>query len=157
MAIQIDEKHLSVEARRALSNAKSKSQLLRDALEFYVSKNGGMSEIKSDVNNEMVNDVKEIKKMLLEISQNKIPLVHEESSIGIVDVEKVFVNKEEPIKEEIQTREKIKIEEVEQKELIEVKESIESETEKINSKDEVTYKNKYKDKYSVIPKCYEDI
>lgn len=144
MAIQIDEKHLSVEAKRALSNAKSKSQLLRDALEFYVSKTGGISEIKSDVNNEMVNDVKEIKKMLLAISQNKIPLVQEESSIGII--EKVFEVKEESIEKIENNIEEIKL-----------KEPIKSDTDELKSSVDInTYKNKYKNKYSdKILDCYD--
>lgn len=70
MAIQINEKHLSPEATQALQNAKSKSQFLRDAVEFYVSKEGETSILKKEVDI-LKSDIKEIKNLLIEVLQQQ--------------------------------------------------------------------------------------
>lgn len=107
MAIQIDEKHLSEEARRALGNAKSKSQLLRDALEYYVRRGADKSETRSD--EQLANDVKDIKKLLLDMTNGVIPVtkIIEENSIDtekeifpkVKEIEKVEEKVEENTKE----------------------------------------------------------
>lgn len=67
MAIQISEKHLSPKAIKALENAKSKSQLLRDALEYYVNRDEiEVASVASDP--EMKMDIKEIKELLQNMS-----------------------------------------------------------------------------------------
>jgi len=72
MAIQIDEKLLSPIAQDALKNAKSKSKLLRDALEAYVRMD--ISKIIQNNNpecgQEILNSVREIKEMLRVLSDN---------------------------------------------------------------------------------------
>lgn len=65
MGIQIDEKLLSPVAKNALSNAKSKSKLLREALEAYVRLQPGSTQTSS--NDELSNlkdELKEIKELL---------------------------------------------------------------------------------------------
>lgn len=64
MAIQISEKNLSPKAQKALNNAVNKSQFLRDAIEFYVSRE--YPEAAPDP--EIKNDIKEIKELLLRIT-----------------------------------------------------------------------------------------
>lgn len=64
MAIQINEKHLSSKAKKALNNAKNKSQFLRDAIEFYVNRESVYENIGSDLKE----DVREIKELLLKMS-----------------------------------------------------------------------------------------
>lgn len=59
MAIQIDEKLLSPEAKQALENAKSKSKFVRDAIEAYVNSKFYLSEF-----------TKEIKDLLSDITSN---------------------------------------------------------------------------------------
>lgn len=72
VAIQIDEKLLSPVAQEALRNAKSKSKLLRDALEAYVRMD--ISKIIQNNNpecgQEILNSVREIKEMLQVLSDN---------------------------------------------------------------------------------------
>lgn len=74
MAIQISEDKLSPEAKEALRNAKSKSQLLRDALEAYVRNMNVSSTIP---NNNLISDIKDIKEMLLKISEGTIQVTKE--------------------------------------------------------------------------------
>lgn len=73
MAIQIDEKLLSPVAREALRNAKSKSKLLRDALEAYVRMDisNMVSNNDSTYGQEILDSVKEIKEMLRGLSDNR--------------------------------------------------------------------------------------
>ena len=52
MGIQITEKGLSSKARKALSNAKNKSQFLREAIEFYVQREEG-KEPPHDIHDEL--------------------------------------------------------------------------------------------------------
>lgn len=68
MAIQIDEKLLSIEARELLKNAKNKSQLLRDAIDFYAKfMKGDMPGGNQQINfhEDIVKDIKDIKEMML--------------------------------------------------------------------------------------------
>lgn len=81
MAIQIDEKHLSPEAKRALNNAKSKSQFMRDAIEFYVSRN--VQNIQVSCDSEIKDDIKEIKAMLKKLSIAGITLDEVSSTIKV--------------------------------------------------------------------------
>ncbi len=75
MAIQIDEKLLSQKAKDALSNSKSKSKLLRDALEAYVRSSAyeaGSSSINVSGDPQLKQDIKEIKEMLLRLTTGEI-------------------------------------------------------------------------------------
>ena len=64
MAIQISEHKLSPLAQQALSNAKNKSQFLRDAIEYYVS---------SELNNlDIKEDIKEIKNILKQLASQTV-------------------------------------------------------------------------------------
>lgn len=61
MGIQISEDKLSPRAQAALRNAKSKSQFLRDAIEFYVSRDmDSMNTLLS----ELMEEIKALRKML---------------------------------------------------------------------------------------------
>lgn len=61
MGIQISEHKLSPRAQAALRNAKSKSQFLRDAIEFYVSRDmDSMNTLLS----ELMEEIKALSKML---------------------------------------------------------------------------------------------
>lgn len=124
MAIQIDERHLSVEAQRALNNAKNKSQLLRDALEYYVRRGGVISEVTFDSNNEVANNVKEIKNMLLEMSKGYTPIVTKEISSDTEEksTAKKVVKKVEPIEKVI---EKVEVKEVIKDNITNINENIE--------------------------------
>lgn len=66
MAIQIDEKLLSIEAKQLLSNAKNKSQLLRDALEFYTKflKGGIVTGVDPA---DIIDEISDIKRMISEM------------------------------------------------------------------------------------------
>lgn len=64
MAIQISENNLSPKARKALANAKNKSQLLRDALEFYVNRDEVVASPVTGVDSGLQSDIKEIKELL---------------------------------------------------------------------------------------------
>lgn len=67
MAIQIDEKLLSPAAKEALRNAKSKSKLLRDALEAYVR----LDVTNLDILNHLSSNVSEIKGMVLKLLEKE--------------------------------------------------------------------------------------
>lgn len=68
MAIQIDEKLLSQRAKEALRNAKSKSQLLRDALEAYVRIEPAKM-LNEDI--EIRRDIKDIKELLIKLTDTQ--------------------------------------------------------------------------------------
>lgn len=68
MSIQISESKLSPEARKALQNAKSKSQFMRDAIEFYVKNRDASSD------SELLNDIREIKNMLSKLCDESPPV-----------------------------------------------------------------------------------
>lgn len=75
MAIQISENKLSPKARKALANAKSKSQFLRDALEFYVSRDDVDSSLSSEISPELtslVSEIKELKSLMKEIATRPV-------------------------------------------------------------------------------------
>lgn len=84
MAIQIDENKISPVARKALANAKSKSQLLRDALEFYVNSRAYITgETEEEASSEMdlgdfkvdvIQDLQEIKSLILKLSQGSVSM-----------------------------------------------------------------------------------
>lgn len=81
LAIQIDEKLLSEEAKYFLRNAKNKSQFLRDALEFYVRNiRGDISTLSNcqqcNFDIDVVNDIKEIKFLLLQQLSNQSSIVN---------------------------------------------------------------------------------
>lgn len=62
MAIQISENNLSEKAKKALSNAKNKSQFMRDAIEYYVdSQYPGLLP-------ELLDEIKEVKKIVSSFS-----------------------------------------------------------------------------------------
>ncbi len=69
MGIQISENKLSSRAKAALSNAKNKSQFLRDAIEFYVGRDADI--VNSDLSI-LSNDIKEIKMLLVELTQSSL-------------------------------------------------------------------------------------
>lgn len=69
MAIQISEKHLSPEAKRALSNAKNKSQFMRDAIEFYVRRGFDKENIEVSCDSEIRKDIKEVKQEIKELKE----------------------------------------------------------------------------------------
>jgi len=60
VSIQINETKLSPEARKALQNSKSKSQFMRDAIEFYVKHR----QTTNTTDPEIKEDIKQIKEML---------------------------------------------------------------------------------------------
>lgn len=68
MAIQISENNLSPKARKALANAKNKSQLLRDALEFYVNRDEIITSPVTSIDSALHSDIKEIKELLKGLS-----------------------------------------------------------------------------------------
>lgn len=73
MAIQISEDKLSENARSYLKKAKSKSQFLRDALEYYTKAlmNVGNENSENNANyidEEVAKDIKEIKEIVLKLS-----------------------------------------------------------------------------------------
>lgn len=74
MGITISEKYLSPQVKKALANAKNKSQFIREALDFYVSREsievGSDTEsiVVKEMDSEMKSDIKEIKKLLLNMS-----------------------------------------------------------------------------------------
>jgi hypothetical protein len=75
MAIQIDEKLLSPRAREALANAKSKSKLLRDALEAYIRNDPNQSfagNVQDVGDPEVKQDIKDIKDMLLKLTRSNV-------------------------------------------------------------------------------------
>lgn len=97
MAIQIDEKLLSDDAKHFLNNTKNKSRLLREALEFYIRNvKGGMINTESSIGQDVVNDIKEIKDMLQHMTNEYKPISMNEASI---DVQVKEVQIQEPIKE----------------------------------------------------------
>lgn len=111
MAIQISEKFLSPEAKSVLDNAKNKSQLLRDALEFYVKYMKGQvnSSVEPGLNKELENDVKDIKKMLLELCEgNKLVPIKQQNTTDISKSEeslyKSIINKDKEPNEEFNIR-----------------------------------------------------
>lgn len=71
MAIQISEKHLSPEAKRALNNAKNKSQFMRDAIEYYVKSEKIQNAVETSCYSDIKEDIKEIKEMLKSLSVNR--------------------------------------------------------------------------------------
>lgn len=115
MAIQIDpDKHLSLEAKKALDNAKNKSQFLRDAVEYYVRRND--TEIKKDL--------EEIKQLLKQL--NVTPAYTEESVIeSAITKEKEL--EEETLKKEIEQLQNEKITtQVEEPEAVQAKSNIDN-------------------------------
>lgn len=110
MAIQISEDKLSPEAKEALRNAKSKSQLLRDALEAYVRKMDVSSNVMK--NNNLTNDIKDIKEMLQKISEGSIKIRKDN-----IKTEDIKQNKAPEINK------KIEVEEVIEEKKVEVKKS----------------------------------
>ncbi|NFL43544.1 hypothetical protein FDB61_17915 [Clostridium botulinum] len=112
MAIQIDEKLLSAEVKTVLSNAKNKSQLLRDALEFYVKnmKGENISEKKTNYEDELINDVRDIKTMLLQMSQVNQVITKENP---IVIEKRAVVEDVEPIKKGEEVKNNIKFKDIE--------------------------------------------
>lgn len=112
LAIQIDEKLLSAEVKTVLSNAKNKSQLLRDALEFYVKnmKGENISEKKTNYEDELINDVRDIKTMLLQMSQVNQVITKENP---IVIEKRAVVEDVEPIKKGEEVKNNIKFKDIE--------------------------------------------
>lgn len=90
MAIQISEKKLSPKAQKALSNAKNKSQFLRDAIEHYVSKD--IPQITNDP--ELKEDIKEIKEFLMKIASQKT------SNDEVAFTQETFASSQKEIKAE---------------------------------------------------------
>lgn len=74
MAIQISEKGLSPEAKRALNNAKNKSQFMRDAIEYYVKSGNIQDTVEISCDSEIKEDIKEIKEILKNLSINRSAL-----------------------------------------------------------------------------------
>lgn len=103
MAIQISEDKLSPEAKEALRNAKSKSQLLRDALEAYVRNMDVSSTITK--NNNLANDIKDIKDMLLKISEGSIQIIKDNIRTEDIKQDKAHeINKNIEVKEAIEEK-----------------------------------------------------
>lgn len=86
MAIQISEKGLSLKAKEALKNAKNKSQLMRDALEYYVA---------------YQNDLEKVEKELSEVKSLLISLSSKNSSVSNNDLLEKELIKLEVEKEEV--------------------------------------------------------
>ncbi|WP_394903751.1 hypothetical protein, partial [Clostridium butyricum] len=103
MAIQISEDKLSPEAKEALRNAKSKSQLLRDALEAYVRNMDVSATITK--NNNLANDIKDIKDMLLKISEGSIQITKDNIRTEDIKQYKAHeINKNIEVKEAIEEK-----------------------------------------------------
>lgn len=101
MGIQISEEKLSPKAQAALRNAKSKSQFLRDAIEFYVGRDiAQLSEI-----SELVEEIKALRKMLSDIaaSQASSVLISEIDATRNADVLKSKVSEESIITDKSQS------------------------------------------------------
>lgn len=93
MAIQITEKHLSPEAKKALDNAVNKSQFLRDAIEFYV-RRGQVSECENvGENTTLREELKEIKSILAQLTSN-CTLIDKKSSDNISNSSNEISSKE---------------------------------------------------------------
>jgi len=98
---------LSDEAKQFLSNAKNKSQLLRDALEFYI-RNFKEPKQELNLNQDIVNDIKEIKNMLsLHISNGGV------YKAKVISEESFDIQKEETLIHEPEIKKAIKEERVE--------------------------------------------
>lgn len=96
MAIQIDEKLLSNEAKQFLSNTKNKSQLLREALEVYIRNfKGGMESTECNLNEDVIKDIKDIKQMMLQMANGYKPVIISETS---VDMQVKEIQSQESIK-----------------------------------------------------------
>ncbi len=131
LAIQIDEKLLSAEVKTVLSNAKNKSQLLRDALEFYVKnmKGESISEKKTNYEDELINDVRDIKTMLLQISQVNTVIAQEKP---IVIEKRTVVEEVEPIKKGEEVENNIKFKDIKSDDIKKSKEVITKKVENVN-------------------------
>jgi len=102
LGIQINENKLSPEAKKALQNAKSKSQFMRDAIEFYVRHmersctDGSLDDLKGDI--------KDIKSMLTKIckinSADMLPFDAKVVTNNNADKEKVQLLKQPSVSEE---------------------------------------------------------
>lgn len=126
MAIQISEDKLSPEAKEALRNAKSKSQLLRDALEAYVRNMNVSSTIP---NNNLISDIKDIKEMLLKISEGTIQVTKENIKQDKVskinkNIELEGLSKEKKINDIENVSKVVNISEAENKIIDEIKELV---------------------------------
>lgn len=126
MAIQISEDKLSSEAKEALRNAKSKSQLLRDALEAYVRNMNVSSTIP---NNNLISDIKDIKEMLLKISEGTIQVTKENIKQDKVskinkNIELEGLSKEKKINDIENVSKVVNISEAENKIIDEIKELV---------------------------------
>lgn len=109
MGIQIDEKLLSEDVKKVLHNVKNKSQFLRDALEFYVKNMNTVNNSSGEcnLNKDLIEDIKDIKSMLLEISKGSNVNTIESPSINY----KETITKEgKPIEENIIKEESTKVE-----------------------------------------------
>lgn len=101
MAIQISEKLLSEKARKALSNAVSKSQFLRDAIEFYVNSMDAKNTDNFSIQGTLIKEIEELKNMVALLNTNDfISGINEnidaaETSLSVVE------NKEDSIKHDI--------------------------------------------------------
>lgn len=96
MAIQISEKNLSPEARNALNNSKNKSQLMRDALEYYVGnkKNQETLDVSVSCDTEIKNEIKEIKDEISQIKEILMAL----STNNTFKIDNISMNTAENIK-----------------------------------------------------------
>ncbi len=95
MAIQISEHKLSPEAKKALNNAKNKSQFLRDAIEYYVKRGKESTDFIK-----MKEEIKEIKSLLIQMTSNSKPIytetaVTETFKDNIVSIKKENNNSED--------------------------------------------------------------